>query len=548
MKRENIFKLRKGITVVEIITSLSILSILGMLAVAVLSVSIRAERITTDEFHTQSNIRYVIDHFSHNIRYATAVFVMPESSFNSTHIDTSLEFIPYTGAGLLSERWNYHGIIDNKILSYVWQESPAGHRRRIHLTSNEDDIDIYLRFSQIDAMDMDDTLVEFQLKVTRDGVANPLIDIMTAADSLNAMQVVDWSSNVSPGRAIAYRLDEVLRDIPVGRVALILDVSGSMDRMDILTPNPIPGLPDIPISRMQALIESANALIGAFSGIENLYMTVIPYSTTANFLHPNIFNQAEFADMRTYKAALFGTDYTFQSVHQNATAFENVIGSLAASGGTNIGDGMRRGYFAFVGGGLDPYDREIIEYFILMTDGEPNMATVIPGPPARNWNAEVALANNGTLFHKGPGNTMVNIANANMITNRYVASIFSNSSTALPSMTNNVTTSSPIAWEPYNFHDLVYKTMTLPYMQYFGERITSRTNHTYFVAFSPDQDFQNSPRLLDVANTLLIPHGDIFRAGDMEDLVEAFETIANSIVLDLWHAAGPNLVPPAGGP
>jgi|GEM_PF-5585951 len=563
MKGNNILKLRKGVTIVEVITSLSIMVVVVMLAVGIFSLSIQGERVTAQEFHLQRDMRMVMDQVSHRIRYSTAIFILPEVSFNNTSIDTSLEFIPYVAGGFLSAEWNYYGFIDNVVVRYIWEESPNGHRRVELFRAADSELDFDLRFAQIDPLDMSDTLVEFKFTASRDGVDDPLIDILTAADALNAMQVVDQSSgfsDVSPGRAIAYRMDELPRDNPIARVVLVLDVSGSM-RWN-MAGQEITGGQWSTLSRMHALREATEELIDIFAEMDtdNVYLTIIPYSQTADFGIPcstaalgNVNNpQSGRAAMRHYKSLLFGVPwgmpghlnntYTFANVKDNAANFRNLSRSLFSTGGTNVGDGLRRAYFALAEAPPDPYDRDIMEFIILMTDGEPNMATMQLGTP-NNWASE----SSNLPFFTNPGPA------PNQGRNRYTGFNY-NPITNVPTF-GTVSTSNAIAhseilinnsfWQeiPFLYRDIVYENM-----RYWATRIVGRGTNIDFIAFAATV-FENDgvtpiPKMEDISNMFYLSH--IYTAVNFEGLVAVFKTLANSIVLDLWHASGPNIVPPSG--
>jgi len=527
------YKMRKGLSAIELIISASILCIIGVVAISVLTLSIRGERVSVEEFALQSSTRLLMDDITYTVRYATAVFILPESSFNSTSIDTSLDFIPASPEGFLTEGWNYYGIIDNVVLRYIWNEVDNGHRRVELFVGANEGLEYGLRFFQIDPMDMDDTLVQFHLEVTRDGLEESEIDILTAADSLNSMQVVDWSTEVNPGRAIAYRMDELPRTTPVARVVLILDVSGSMRELVNSSVRPANWAAN-PNVRMTILREVTQSLLTTFSEIENIELTIIPYSTTANFGRPSTSIEAGMQpgmnQMQSDFNALFTSgQFEFLSVYENLGAFRQVASNLYPSGETNIADGLRRAYTALRDAPPDPLGREIIEFVILMTDGQPNAATMVTSSPNHTF-----LTERTTLpLYRGAGN--INVTGTNR---RATGNILDNAT---------VTTSIPLAGG--NNGSRAYRYVVRPVMQYWGNNILSRTDSTFYVVFSTTvvnnagEVIGDAADLIDILQT----HDTTYTAVSYYEMLYAFENIAASIITDLWHASGPNLEPPSSG-
>ena len=534
-------RLRQGFTVVELVLSAAMLVVLGFIAVGVLALAVRGERMTTEEFALQSSSRIMLDHLSHTIRYATAVFIMPESSFNSTNIDTSLDFIPYMPGGFLSERWNYFGILDGTIVRYIWTDSGAvsGHIRREVFAGTNEYLEFNLLFSQIDATDMNDTLVEFRLTVDNIEHAINEIDIPTAADAMSAMQVVDWSSPVSPGRAIAYRLDELPRDMPVARVVLILDVSGSM-RSGLLGNN-VANWETNPNSRMYMLRRATELFITTLLEADNIEITIIPYSTTANFANfaPNFTNNPAHGGMlimQNFSAlmhSVFGGEYTFVTIADYLPELMEIASTLPAFGATNIADGLRRAYWALVDAPADPLGRDVREYVILMTDGIPNLVSMVTQPGAANITIAQDLANRPGNFFTGRGDiplagiTYGPAGNAAFPDMRHAGGV---------AHLNRALTQD-------------YANFVVPGQRIFANKILSRTSDTFFVAFSStvvNIDGSLPAAMQELVNALKV--GTPYAAADFAQLLNAFDEIATSIVTDMWHASGPNLAPPVGGP
>ncbi|MCL2593124.1 MAG: type II secretion system GspH family protein [Defluviitaleaceae bacterium] len=234
-----LLKKRKGFSLIEIISSLGILAIFMGLVSSIIFMSFRSREVTSEEHALQMASRDLADSVTHIVRYSTATFIMPESSFNSTNVDISLDFIP--SGGFLTDGWNYQGVIDNTIVHLRWIEDYmgtgiSGHTRQFLFDGAARNLSYELTFRKASA-DIDDNLVLFDLSVITlegdrldGGVGDRIeINIPSGAHSLMSMQIIDHSSITDPGVALAYRMDELPRVTPTARVVLVLDVSGSMD-------------------------------------------------------------------------------------------------------------------------------------------------------------------------------------------------------------------------------------------------------------------------------------------------------------------------------
>ncbi|MGP1487736.1 MAG: VWA domain-containing protein [Peptoanaerobacter stomatis] len=105
--------------------------------------------------------------------------------------------------------------------------------------------------------------------------------------------------------------------------------------------------------RIKILRDKASKLVDTFD--KNVYVSIIPYSNDANGEH------------KLYNA------------EKSKSALKTSISSLKADGGTNTGDGMRRGFYALEGFCKEPNkvdstlpaDTKVIPYLIVLTDGNP---------------------------------------------------------------------------------------------------------------------------------------------------------------------------------
>lgn len=335
MKKSN-----KGVTLVELVIVLALLTFGIGIAVNMILFSRNAQAKTLEEFDFQSEMRQSSQFVNDEIRNSTVVFAVPQSAFNNK-----------------KAMWNYLGLKDSKTLvQYKWNESANDHDEII-LYESDNDVSLNLMFKK---KNLDSKLIEFTLQGYIDGKSDPKMTIKSELEAFNSLVVEDGGTPSYPATALAYRTDDT--PVPttkagkkvVAAVTLVLDKSGSMawgmkgkDSSPEDNTNP---------ERMATLKNKANKLIEQFYNMTgNIYVSIIPYSSNANGTH------------------------TFRNAKDEITSLQSDISKLKANGATNIGDGMRRGFYALkifsqnpkqIDSSL-PSNTEVIPYLIVLTDGEP---------------------------------------------------------------------------------------------------------------------------------------------------------------------------------
>ena len=336
MKKSN-----KGVTLVELVIVLALLTFGIGIAVNMILFSRNAQAKTLEEFDFQSEMRQSSQVVNNEIRNSTVVFAVPQDTFNNK-----------------KAMWNYLGLEDSKTLvQYTWNEADSRHDR-IELYKSDQDISLNLMFKQLTP---NSKLIEFTLQGYIDGKTDPKMTIKSEIEAFNSVVVEDGGSPSYPATALAYRTD----DTPgpqtkagkkvVAAITLVLDESGSMaNNMSggrVTSSNP---------SRISILRNRAKALIDQFSGLGNIYVGIIPYSDDAYVSGTKSFVLADGTNVNTIK---------------------NKIDSLTAQGMTNTGDAMRISYYATKQfkdspNSIDntlPTDTKVIPYMILLSDGDPTV-------------------------------------------------------------------------------------------------------------------------------------------------------------------------------
>lgn len=315
------FKIRNGITLIELIIVMSIIVVIISLAGTMMIFSTKSQAAVNMEFQIQSDMRLASEIVNQELRYSSAVFMLNEHQFEDSSD--------------LKSGWSYFTLSDDdkEIVHYVWDESTSTHKQ-VSLVKAQDNILFNLNFKGVDS---DSRMIDFKLDGYIEGSSGSKVSVSSVLNALNAAVVDDSGTPISPSVTLAYRSDDIPDPEKVKiAVTMVLDKSGSMGyEMG-------GGNSDIRISVMK---EKAKELIDTFADMDNVYISLIPFSTNAN--NPGAFLKAE----------------------DNKVSLKNSIDSLNANGGTNAGDGLRRSYYQHVDF-VDP-DHEVLHYTILLMDGNP---------------------------------------------------------------------------------------------------------------------------------------------------------------------------------
>ena len=323
------FKIRNGVTLIELILAVSIISIVISLAGTMMVFSTKSQATVSSEFQIQSDMRLASEILNQELRYSSAVFLLNENQFKDSSD--------------LKSGWSYFALSDDDraIVHYVWNESTSTHEQ-VSMVRAQNNTLYKLIFSDVDS---DSRMINFKLDGYIEGSSESKASVSSVLNALNSAVVDNSGTLISPAIALAYRSDDIPDPEKVKiAVTMVLDKSGSMG-YEIGG-----GSTDIRISVMK---EKAKELIDTFYDMDNVYISLIPFSGNAN--DPG----------------------AFLKVKDNKVSLKNSIDSLTASGGTNAGDGLRRSYYQHVNF-VDP-DNEVLHYTILLMDGNPTFWPSLDG-------------------------------------------------------------------------------------------------------------------------------------------------------------------------
>ncbi len=290
-------KKKNGFTLIELLLTLALISVIIVIGTNLLIFGTKSHAITLDEFSTQSNIRLVSQKMNKVIRDASAVYVLHRED------DTKL-----------TEEWNYIMVSSDKskLLEYIWNGATKKHDIK-ELVSGNSYTQLGLEFNKKPPAD-EDKLLEFDLKISSNGKHRT---ILTELEAKNALQIIDRSYD-KDGNVIAYRYDTRIDEASNAQAVLsmVLDRSGSMD--DAMNGTSTWTTTNKRIYKMRT---EAVRLLDELSKKPNINVSIVPFSSTAN--NPS----------------------AMLNLTKNLTAIKKTVTDLTASGGTNTGDGIRRGYY-----------------------------------------------------------------------------------------------------------------------------------------------------------------------------------------------------------
>lgn len=291
-------KNRKAVTLIELILVLAIISLVVPTATSMLLLGQKAESMSFEEFDIQSDIRVVATILNNTIRDSGGIFILHRDNSNK-----------------LTEEWNYIMLNDSKdkLVEWRWDDASQTHKQVELLgVDGRSTLDIvYNKRSKPN----EDNLLEFTLTILNQEDGNR--EITSELESVNSLQVVDRAYG-KIANTLAYRNDKKLTEVSNSQavVSMILDTSGSM-AYSLSGGNANSNNK----SRISIMKDEATKLLNGFSEYPNIYVSLIPFNTTAN-------GPTEMLNSKANKGNFLAS-----------------INNLKANGGTNTGDGIRRGYY-----------------------------------------------------------------------------------------------------------------------------------------------------------------------------------------------------------
>lgn len=330
-------KTRKGITLIELILALALVSVVIILGFNFLKFGTIVQSKSSSEVEVQSSMRLMSEHINKTIRFATKAHTIPKSSFQYSQDgvrDPITSYIGVTKEG--------HVVIDEP------GENPEDPRVIQYIAKNDGDTKYEIEFYPVmdDSGKMIDKLLGYTVIGIREG--KRVNQIKSEVEVLNALNIEHLGTSTDPAVALGYSMEKPgsqkwEKVSPEGYVTLVLDLSGSMKwGMD--------GPEDTTTeTRIDILKDRAEIMIDKLASLDfNVYVSLVPFSNHAN-------NPGNFKNVNTDKG--------------RADIIKE-IKSFNAQGATNTGDGMRRAFHQLKDKtqGISS-EKNITQHMMILVDG-----------------------------------------------------------------------------------------------------------------------------------------------------------------------------------
>ena len=474
------FKKNKGVTLIELVIAISLLGLIGTTVFSLLFYGVRVVNKSNEEVDVQHATRMVLYETSDIIRYASAVFTIPQSSFRPDNLDIGWNYVGINEVVIEPAQNGNPAVIGHNIVNYTYNKNTNSHDATV-LLSGQPGIHYSFVFNKASPHNVDN-LLAFTIEgfpegsLDEFGMPRATLSVTTEVEARNSLQIIDLATPGDPAYAIAYRNDERQKSV-VGHVVMVLDTSGSMS-YDMAGRTPQQWNFNPP-SRISILKMEANQMIDSFAQEDNIDIGLVPFATSANT--PG------------------GAPIQFYNSNISVDNLKSRISALDAVGGTNTGDGLRRAYWAFkTHNATVPSGVVAKNYLIILVDGVTTFASVISNAN-RNYYEVDGNVNEGYL-DRNPFEPNGQIAG--------------NGSSLDAKGTG--------------------------YVNLCGSKLQSGNfAKAYVIGFSALSSDLNSVN--DIAAACGAPAERVFRAGSQDDLSVVFSTIQQDIVNDLWFLQGPQL-------
>lgn len=346
---------RRGYTLLEVILVISLLLVVITASFNFLSFGTTVHEKAVTEADIQASMRLTAEHVNQSVRYTSAAFTVPKSSFQDS--------------GFRDPGWVYLGVTaEGHVVLDEPPENEGDPRNVTVLAEAHDDIHYEIEFVPSHDSDgnLQNNIMGFIIKGYIDG---RLVSEMESSTSIkNAHQIEHRGSALDPSVALAFSMHdrgspEFVQVSPDAYVTMVIDLSGSMNWNMAGTQTS-----NVPLSEQRLTILRASALdlIDKLASLGfDVYVSLVPFGTNANNPEPfyNVNDDDELVDVVNY--------------------INNMQTNQEGRGGwTNTGDGIRRAYHRmkqaeedFLNNNPEKDLNDFTRHMMVLVDGQTNRET-----------------------------------------------------------------------------------------------------------------------------------------------------------------------------
>jgi len=513
-----ISKNAKGLTLVEILIAMMLLSFVVVVGNRVIMMFARSGAQNINDYNIQNAARVSASTMKTSINNASTLFLLTESAFKPDKLTSTWHYVGVERVGNFDE-----------VVHYIYNEA-RGEHDRIVLGKTGDGERIDLKLKKLETGDRK-VVVTFSI-IDKNGRKSVLID--TTFETMNTFNFVDWTSGAG-ARAYAYRtsVNEIIGERGIvtkdALIGFTIDRSGSMrwgmeDNTD--TDRAIKEHRPIHERRTYILREAITKFIVSMSDNEKTYIVANSFANNASrrVRRPRSVDTELRELLQMFDPALYNPA---QDRLDNSDYF------LRPEGDTNAGDGlrilyhqMRPGYEKYSAAQdeiyYDPFGVDMDnmkKIYILVSDGDNNMVTL---------RGNRGKLDDYSMLHTGPEAALSTI-------NSLSANVANNGEYYEPqwaSVVYSIGAECPIQM----VHGNNYAYMMAKYVK------DNEPPDTTFYAIALD-DVEFFGELAEVwgygkpGTAEYAKH--IFKARDVDALDAAFKSVAESIKMDLSYFHGP---------
>ena len=562
---------KMGYTLIELIISIAFVSIIIVITTNLFLLGNKSHTMAVKEYDLQSSVRIATEEINKITRYSKAVFAVPQT---------------YVAEGAMDPDWNYFMVSpDKKRVVSMEYNSVSNRFEENILVPEQSNIEYELYFEKVEDATLG-SLMRYLIKAfVVDEAGNrsekEKVVFESTVESINAPQVIDRGTGIPVGGvvtqstslALAYRNDGQSsgKGNEYAYITIVVDVSGSMR----LLPTDIDANVDVPNrekkgSRMQKVRDvlvgrgSEEGIIKQFANEENVFVSLVPFSTTANYpsttSNNSTYNNARHPIYDVYNNLV----YTKNSGSQHKdTLLEEVANKLKANGGTNTGDGLRRAYqlhldFRNRMSSIVKENEKVHHYMILLVDGQSTYETTskaawedkgkyvedgtysIGGQtyPKYLWDVNYMPKLNGTIYYETDGNVTTNTKYPSATRPKNSSNYTTDGNTRYYGVARDDTTTSnglAITGSGNTF-------VGAGYINKIGNSIKSFNSNKGIKSYVIGYATGLTERVKEIGNGIGTDSSKVYSYDNPDfDLQEVFESIANDILADYWVIVGPEI-------